>query len=78
MPKLKLLQEPDVVAFIEKRVAQAESAAAKNAQRHYRNIVRSVKEAISTSSVDKKSVKGLTTHVLTALAEHAPAAQAAE
>ncbi len=77
MPKITLLQNPEVAELVNKRVAQAEAKAAKDSTRHYKSILRSVKEAISSSGIDKKAVKGLTAHVVAAIAEHAPP-QAAE
>ena len=77
VPKVKLLDEPAVVDLLNKRVAAAEKQAAIAANRTYRNIIRSAKEAIGTFDLEPKQRKALAAHLTAALAEHAPA-QAAE
>ena len=77
MLKVKLMENSEVAELVAKKVAQTEATAAKNAVRAYKNALRTVREAIKTSGLDNKTVKGLTAHVVTALAEHAPATEAA-
>lgn len=81
MPKVKLLDDENVVALLDKRVGQAQALAAKDAVRTYKSMVRTVKEALAAVHPDKKVAKTVTTHVLEAMAAHAPgqeASQAAE
>lgn len=78
MPKITALQDPAVVELVAKKVAQAESAAAKSAQRQYKLFMRTMKEALNTANLDKKIVKGLTAHLVTAVSAHEPSAQATE
>jgi len=79
MPKVKLMENDDVKELVTKRVAQVEAAAAKNAQRTYKALVRTMKEALGSANLDKKVVKGLTEHLVSAVSAHAPgASQAAE
>lgn len=81
MPKILLEKDEAVIALISKRVGQAQALAAKDAIRTYKSIVRTAKEAIAACHQDKKIAKTVTTHVLDAIAVHAPGqetAQAAE
>lgn len=79
MPKITLLSSPEVVELVNKRLGQAEAKAAKDAQRAYKTYLRSMREAIGTANLDRKIVKGLTEHLVSAVSAHAPgAAQAAE
>ena len=73
VPKISLMNDPAVVELVGKKIAQVEAKAAKDATRHYKAILRSVKEAIVTGVPDKRLAKALASHVASALAEHAPA-----
>lgn len=79
MPKISAMSDPVVADLVAKKIAQTEATASKNAMRSYKGILRSLKEAIGTANLDKKIVKGLTEHLVSAVSVHAPgAAQAAE
>jgi hypothetical protein len=73
-----LLAQPEIAELVSKKVSQAEAAAAKNAQRSYKSFLRSMKEGLASANLDRKIVKGLTEHLVSAVSVHAPGASQAE
>lgn len=73
-----LLAQPEVADLVAKKVSQAEAAAAKNAQRLYKGLLRSMKEGLASANLDRKIIKGLTEHLVSAVSVHAPGAAQAE
>jgi hypothetical protein len=78
VPKSKLSSDPDVIALVNKKVAQVQTDAAKNAMRNYKLLSRTVKEAIGTANLERKVAKSVTEHVLAAIAPLSPATSTTE
>lgn len=67
MPKVKLLDAPEVVDLVSKRVLQAETKLHKDYARKHRLMVRCVRDAIQLSELDRKVKKTLSDSVLSAI-----------
>jgi hypothetical protein len=72
------LTDPAVSELVAKKVGQTQAAADKAAQRLYKSYLRSMREALGTANLDRKIVKGLTEHLVSAVSVHAPGAAQAE
>lgn len=77
MPKIKLLDDPAVVELLNKRVAQIEEKARKDAARHQRGMVRAVREVLVELDLDKKVRKMVSDAVVSAMAQEAAGAAGA-
>lgn len=78
LPKMKIMEDPMVVALLTKRVSAAQTEAHKAAMRRHRDTVKSAKEAIGTVGLERKLQKAVTDAVVAAITENAPVAAAAE
>lgn len=76
MPKIKLLEDSEVVALLNKHVGRAQTQAQKDAMRRHKNVVRAVKETVTNSGLDRKVQKPLLTALLEAMSAEAPVAPA--